>query len=285
MVQFGAHAFVWIGDWTTESGNRTIASAAKAGMDFIEIPILDPDSFDAGSHRRALEAEGLAATFSTVLPEHAHMPENPDKAKEFLLKVLDEVAETGSHYLGGCIGYALGRLTGAPPTEAEIDNTVNSLAEIADEAADRGIAIALEACNRYETYMFNALEDTRDAILRTGKSNLKLHGDTYHMNIEEEGFYTPIKNTADVLDYLHMSESHRGLVGTGTVWWDEIWKALSEIKFDGKLALESFAAVNPKLQAATCLWRPTNASPDTLASEGMKFLKEGARKHGLIPAR
>ena len=282
MIQFGAHAFVWIGDWTTESGNKTIASAANAGMDFIEIPILDPDSFDAASHRSALEAEGLSATFSTVLPEHAHMPENPDKARAYLLKVLDKVAETGSQYLGGCIGYALGRLTGAPPTDAEIDNTVAGLAEIADEAADRGITLALEACNRYETYMFNALDDTREAILRTGKSNLKLHADTYHMNIEEEGFYTPIKNTADVLDYLHMSESHRGLVGTGTVWWDEIWKALSEIKFDGKLALESFAAVNPKLQAATCLWRPTNASPDTLASEGMKFLKEGARKHGLI---
>ncbi|MFP4642819.1 MAG: sugar phosphate isomerase/epimerase family protein [Spirochaetales bacterium] len=282
MIQFGAHAFVWIGDWTTESGNRTIASAAKAGMDFIEIPILDPDSFEAASHRKALESEGLAATCSTVLPRNAHMPETPDKAKAYLLKVLDKVAETGSDYLGGCTGYALGKLTGAPPTESELDNAVSGLAEIADEAADRGITLALEACNRYETYMFNALEDTRNAILKTGKNNLKLHADTYHMNIEEEGFYTPIKNSADVLDYIHMSESHRGLVGSGTVWWDEIWRALSEIKFDGKLALESFAAVNPKLQAATCLWRPTNASPDTLATEGMSFLKDGARRHGLI---
>ena len=281
MIQFGAHAFVWLGDWDTESGNRAIQAAAKAGADFIEIPILAPDSFDAGAHRSALENEGLAATFSTVLPMDSHMPDNPEKAKSFLLSVLDKVAETGSEYLGGCIGYALGKLTGAPPTEAEIKRTVEGLADIADEAASRGITLALEACNRYETYMFNALSDTREAILATGKGNLKLHADTYHMNIEEEGFYDPIRRTADVIDYIHMSESHRGLVGTGTVSWDEVWKALKDINFAGKLALESFAAVNPKLQAATCLWRPTNAKPETLAAEGMKFLRNGAKEYGL----
>lgn len=281
MIQFGAHAFVWLGDWDTASGNRAIQAASQAGTDFIEIPILDPKNFDAGAHKAALESEGLSATFSTVLPMDAHMPDNPEKAKSFLLEALDKVAESGSDYLGGCIGYALGKLTGAPPTEAEIQTTIRGLSEIADEAKSRGITLALEACNRYETYMFNALGDTRDAILATGKDNLKLHADTYHMNIEEEGFFTPIKETADVIDYIHMSESHRGLVGTGTVAWPDIWRALKEINFDGKLALESFAAVNPKLQAATCLWRPTNATPETLARDGMKFLRDGAKEYGL----
>ena len=102
------------------------------------------------------------------------------------------------------------------------------------------------------------------------------------MNIEEEGFYQPIINTQDVLDYIHMSESHRGLVGSGTVNWQQIWQALGEINFDGKLVLESFAAINPDLQAATCLWRPPNESPDVLASEGIRFLKEGAANAGLL---
>ena len=108
-----------------------------------------------------------------------------------------------------------------------------------------------------------------------------MHGDTYHMNIEEEGFRRPILDVAGDLRYLHMSESHRGLVGTGTVDWDEVWIALAETGYDGRLVLESFAAINPDLAAATCLWRPTNQPPEVLAREGLAFLRKGAERAGL----
>jgi D-psicose/D-tagatose/L-ribulose 3-epimerase len=98
------------------------------------------------------------------------------------------------------------------------------------------------------------------------------------MNIEEEGFYNPIVKTADVLSYVHMSESHRGLVGSGTVNWAEVWKGLKAAKFQGYLVLESFSAINPDLMAATCLWRPPNQSSEVLAREGYNFLREGIKK-------
>ncbi|MEO1290462.1 MAG: sugar phosphate isomerase/epimerase family protein, partial [Chloroflexota bacterium] len=156
------------------------------------------------------------------------------------------------------------------------------LKKLAVEAQQRDITLALEACNRYETYLYNSLEDTRDTVLAVGVDNLKLHADTYHMNIEEEGFYKPIIATADVLDYIHMSESHRGLVGSGTVNWEQVWEALKAINFDGHLVLESFAAINPDLAAATCLWRPPNQGSKVLASEGIQFLKSGAKNAGLL---
>ena len=129
--------------------------------------------------------------------------------------------------------------------------------------------------------MYNSLEDTRNTIKAIAADNLSLHADTYHMNIEEEGFYKPIIATQDVLDYIHMSESHRGLVGTGTVNWDEVWRGLKDAKFTGKLVLESFAAINPDLAAATCLWRPPNESPAVLATQGLEFLKAGVKTYGL----
>jgi D-psicose/D-tagatose/L-ribulose 3-epimerase len=210
------------------------------------------------------------------------MPHQPEKALDFLRSAMDTMSDLRSQYLGGCIAYSLGTLTGKPPTDDEINTVVGTLRTLAAEAEERGITLALEACNRYETYMYNALSDTRETIQRVGADNLHLHADTYHMNIEEEGFYRPLVETADVLDYIHMSESHRGLVGSGTVNWDDIWRALEDIKFDGHLVLESFAAINPDLAAATCLWRPPNESSETIAREGLKFLKEGAAQHGLI---
>lgn len=281
MLRYGIHAFVYIGEWTTEQGNHAIAEAGKLGFDFIEIPLLKPSSFDVASHRQALADAGIEATCSLVLPKDAHMPSAPAKAKAFLSEALDKVEALGSRYLGGCIGYSLGTLTGKPPTAEERRTVEETLAEVAQDAKARDITLALEACNRYETYLYNSLEDTRASILATGASNLKLHADTYHMNIEEMGFYDPIIATADVLDYIHMSESHRGLVGSGTVNWEQIWQALAAISFSGNLVLESFAAINPDLAAATCLWRPPNESSQVLAEQGLAFLKEGAAKYGL----
>ncbi|MAS34507.1 MAG: epimerase [Anaerolineaceae bacterium] len=281
MTTFGAHAFVWIGDWNTENGNHAIASAGKAGFDFIEIPMLKPHEFDAASHRAALKSAGIGAVVSLVLPKDAHMPHEPEKAVTFLTAVFDKMEQLGSDYLGGCIAYSLGTLTGAAPTAQERQTVVDCLKELAADAKRRGITLALECCNRYETYMYNTLADGREAILAVGADNLKLHADTYHMNIEEEGFYQPLVNTADVLDLIHMSESHRGLVGTGTVIWDDVWRGLADAGFKGRLVLESFAAINPDLAAATCLWRPPNEGPEVLSTQGLAFLKAGAAAHGL----
>ncbi|HEX2619433.1 MAG TPA: sugar phosphate isomerase/epimerase family protein [Phototrophicaceae bacterium] len=278
---FGAHAFVWIGAWDTASGNHAIAEAGKVGFDFIEIPLLNPATFDAASHRAALKQAGISSTCSLVLPKGTQAALYPDKARAFLRAVLEQVEALECQYLGGCIGYELGTLTGKPPTDAERGHVIDVMKDIAADAKQRGITLALEACNRYETYLYNTLADTRDTILATGADNLKLHADTYHMNIEEEGFYQALVDTADVLDYIHMSESHRGLVGTGTVIWDQVWRGLKDANFTGKLVLESFAAINPELAAATCLWRPPNQGPEILAREGLKFLKAGVEKYGL----
>lgn len=282
MVKFGAHAFVWIGDWQTDTGNYAIQAAGAAGFDFLEIPLLKPDEFDTANHKQALDEAGIYSTCSLVLPKDAHMPDKPEVAYDFLMRVLDVMADLGSTYLAGCIAYSLGTLTGKPPTEQERETVIETLKKLAPEANSRGITLALEACNRYETYLYNTLADARDTVLAVGAPNMKVHADTYHMNIEEEGFYKPIVATQDVLDYIHMSESHRGLVGSGTVNWDQIWQALGEINFNGNLVLESFAAINPDLAAATCLWRPPNESSDTLSAEGLRFLKEGATFAGLI---
>lgn len=280
-VSYGAHAFVWIGDWTTENGNHAITEAAKTGFDFIEIPLLEPENFDALSHKKVLDEVGMSSTCSLVLPKEKHMPHEPEKAIAFLTTVLDEMEKLECDYLGGCIAYSLGTLTGGPPTKQEKEVVIDTLGRFAEDAKSRGINLSLEACNRYETYMYNSLEDTRETILAIGADNLSLHADTYHMNIEEEGFYKAIVATADVLDYIHMSESHRGLVGSGTVNWDEVWRGLKDANFTGKLVLESFASINPALAAATCLWRPPNEGPEVLATKGYEFLKDGVERYNL----
>ncbi len=278
MPKYGAHAFVWVDEWTTEKGNHAIAEAGRQGYDFIEIPLLKPHEFDAAAHKQALARAGIYATASLVLPNDAHMPAQPKRAKEFLISALDKLEAIGGNYLCGCIAYALGLFTGAPPTNAERQTVIQVLGEVATDAKKRGVTLGLEVVNRHEGYVYNSLADGRATIKAIGADNIQLHADTYHMNIEEEGFYKPLIECADVLGYIHMSESHRGRLGTGTVNWDEVFRGLADAHYKRPLVLEAFTAINPELIAATRLWRPPKDAPTVIASEGLVFMQQGAKR-------
>jgi D-psicose/D-tagatose/L-ribulose 3-epimerase len=273
--KYGAHTFLWIDEWTTEKGNRAIAATGKAGFDFIEISFLRPDEFDAPAHKKALAAAGIEATGSLVLPEWAHMPEDPEKAQQFLSTALEKLEAVGGIYLGGCIAFALGKFTG------ERQVVIDTLGVVAEEAKRRGITLGIEVVNRYESNLYNTLADARQTILAIGADNVKVHADTYHMLYEEEGLYKPLVECADVLGYVHMSDNHRGLLGSGTVNWDEVFRGLADANYSGPMVVKSFPAVNPDLAAAIKLWRPPKESSEFLATEGLKFLREGAAKYGL----
>ena len=109
-----------------------------------------------------------------------------------------------------------------------------------------------------------------------------IHLDAYHMNIEEDDFRAPVELVAEHLVHFHLSESHRGIPGRGTVDWEAIMGALSDADYDGHVGLESFAEVADAMRGATCIWRDLAPSSDELVREGLAYLKglERAAVHG-----
>lgn len=281
MPTFGAHAFIWVGDWTPETGSFAIAAAARSGVDLIEIPMLRPERFDAPRHRAELEAASLGAICSLVLPPEAHMPAAPDAARDFLVRALDQVAAVGSGFLGGVLYGNLGTLTGQPPTSEERAICAETLRPVAAYAAERGITLGLEPVNRYETYLYNTIADTLELIDAIGADNVTIHADTYHMNVEEPGFSGPIEQAGRRLGCIHLSESDRGVPGHGNVGWDDVFAGLATAGYRGPLVLESFAAINPDLAGATCMWRRPSYTSDQLVHEGVAFLRAKATAAGL----
>ncbi len=281
MPTFGAHAFIWIGDWTSDSGGTAIAAAGRAGLDLIEIPLLRPERFDAALTKRQLDDAGVRAICSLGLPREVHMPINPAGARDFLRLALDQTAAIGSTFLGGVLFGHLGYLTGASPTPPERGICARTLAGVASDAKERGITLGLEPVNRYETYLYNTVGDVLDLIDAIGADNVTVHADTYHMNIEEAGFRAAIEAAGERLGCIHCSESDRGVPGQGNVHWEQTFAGLAAIGYQGPLVLESFAAVNPDLAGATCMWRTPSYSSDQLVQEGVAFLREQATAVGL----
>lgn len=281
MIKYGAHTFLWIDEWTTEKGNKAIKASSEAGFDFIEISLMKPDEFDPAAHKPLLAKTGLEVTTSLVLPEWAHMPGKPKEARKYLVNALEKADAIGSTYLGGCIAFALGVFGGSVPLQVERQVVIDTLGEVALEAKARGIRLGIEVVNRYESHLYNTLADAKETILAIGADNVKVHADTYHMNYEERGFYNSLVSCGDAVGYVHMSENHRGMLGTGTINWDEVFRGLADAHYSGPLVVKCFAAVNPSLATAIKLWRPPKEPPRVLASEGLKFLRQAAEEHGL----
>ena len=282
MTLFGAHAFIWAGEWTPEGAEKVIRGAAEAGLDFVEIPLLHPESLDVSATRELLDRYEVGCTCSLGLPKAAHLPFAPDRAEAFLRGAVEVTAALGAPALSGAIYTHLGTLTGQPPTEDELAAVGRVLKSVARYAAERDLLLGVEAINRYETYLINLASQAEAMLDRIGEPNVFVHLDTYHMNIEEKGFYDPIVAAGPKLQYIHLSESDRGTPGTGNVHWDEVFRGLEEIEYDGRLVMESFAAINEDIMGATALWRDVVGDPRALVRDGLDFLRGKAAEHHLL---
>jgi D-psicose/D-tagatose/L-ribulose 3-epimerase len=285
MTTFGAHAFVWTAEWTPDGAELALRGAAARGLDFVEIPLLrDISAFPLERTRELLDETGVSVTTSLGLPRDAHMPANPDGALEYLRGAIELTEKLGSDTLTGGLYTHLGTLTRKPPTAAEIATCARTLKEVARVAAGHGVQIGIEAINRYETYLNNTADQVADLLDRIDEPNVFAHLDTYHMNIEERGMRAPIERLGDRLRYMHLSESDRGTPGLGNVHWDDVFAGLQAIGYDGRLAMESFVAVNEDIIGATAIWRDIVGDPDTLIRDGLAFLQGKSRDHELLPA-
>ncbi|MEQ8968135.1 MAG: sugar phosphate isomerase/epimerase family protein [Azospirillaceae bacterium] len=280
MPRLGAHTFVWAPEWTTETAGRILADAAAAGLGVVEIPLLRPDEIDVAATRELASRHGVGLTCSLGLPPHATLPDHPAEAEAFLSRALEVAAALGSPCLTGVTYSTIGKLTGVPPSEAEYVAIARALRPVADRASALGLRLGMEPCNRYETHLLNLGRQGVELIERIGADNVFVHLDTYHMNIEEKGLAPAIVALGRHLGYLHLSESDRGVPGTGNVDWDGVFAGLAEIGYDGDMVVEAFLHLHPDIARALAVWRPVAPSTSVLIDQGMAFLRGRARAHG-----
>ena len=187
MQGFGVHTSMWTMNWDRAGAEKAIAAAVGYGVDFIEIPMLNPPAVDTAHSRALLEKNSLKAICSLGLPERAWASVNPDAAIEYLKLAIDKTAEMGCLSLSGVTYGGIGERTGLPPTQKEYDNVAKALTAATKHAKARGILFGIEPVNRYENHLLNTGWQAVEMIERVGAENMFIHLDTYHMNIEEKG--------------------------------------------------------------------------------------------------
>jgi len=282
MVKFGVHLFLWT-ERFDKSAIRFIEKAKRFGFDGVEIPLMELDLIDVEATRRELKKHEVDCLGSLGLSLDQDITSDDEDVRrngiEFMKRCVDVVSQLGGDQVSGVIYTAWGKIVGRSRTLEEWKRSVEALREVCRYARSYGISLGLEPVNRFESYFLNTAEDAVKLAKDVGEPNIKVHLDTFHMNIEEKNFYDPIKRAGDLLFYMHCCENDRGIPGTGHVNWDEVFRSLSEINYDRWLTIESFTPEMGKIASSAAIWRKVAPSADAIAEDGLKFLKQMAKKY------
>ena len=275
----GCHALVFTGEFDSRGIETSVQRAHQAGFDLIEFPLMEPATFDSATARRVVEGEGLRASASLGLPLDADVssddPSIVSAGRQLLDIALDKTAEMGGLHLCGVL-YGSMRKHMAPASASGRANSVAAIQRLADRASSLGIPMSLEVVNRYESNVINTGREALEFLKEVDREGVSVHLDTYHMNIEESDLFQPILDTGDRLGYVHIGESHRGYLGTGSVDFGSAFRALDRINYSGPIVFESFssAVVSATLSNTLGIWRNLWSDGDDLAAHANRFIRD-----------
>jgi D-psicose/D-tagatose/L-ribulose 3-epimerase len=277
-MRFGASTFIWVSPFGT--GTLDLIGKVKSlGFDLIEICVEDPDTIDVARTREALTASDLGVLVCGAFgPSRDMSSDDPavrEAATRYLRTCVDIAAALGSPTVAGPMYAGVGNTAMREPADrrAQWDRAVATLGPVADYAADRGVKLAFEPLNRFETDLVNTVDQGLRLIDDLGRPNVGFLLDTFHMNIEEKDIPDAIRRAGRHIFEFHACSSDRGTPGEDHLPWPAIVAALAEAGYDGPVVIEAFTPKIKEIARAVSLWRPLAESEDALARNGLAHLR------------
>lgn len=259
----GAQApLVLRGDYTD-----CIRKAAQIGYDAVELHVADPTEVNVGEVRAALGATGLGMSsigtgLAWVRDGLSLTSRDEDVRSEAIARLQEFIrlgAAFGSVVIVGLMKGLVKDSNGRTEYDRRLTEALDACLPVARES---GVTLVLEAMNRYESDTLNTIEECMRTVEQFDSAHLKLHIDTYHMNIEEDRIGRNILAAGKHVGHVHLADSNRGYPGTGHYDFAETIAALKAVGYQGALAVE-------------CLARPTPEAAAQGAHDAMRAILEG----------
>jgi D-psicose/D-tagatose/L-ribulose 3-epimerase len=275
-MKFGVNTFIWSGSFDP-SNFGLLPTIKEAGFDGVEIPLLRPKDLQASSIRKAVEANGLETNCCTALVDgHSLISDSPDirrRTQQHLKDVAKAAAEAGAKIVCGPLYSPVGYLPGRRRTGDEWKWAVEGFQAVGETLAAHQVTFAIEPLNRFETYFLNTAADAAQLAKEIDHPNIGILFDTFHANIEEKNIAAGYTTVGPYLKHVHTCENDRGIPGSGHVEWKEVFQALRSLNYEGWLTIESFGFAIGDLSAAASIWRDIERTPESIAFDGVRFLK------------
>ncbi|MEP6736296.1 MAG: sugar phosphate isomerase/epimerase family protein [Chryseolinea sp.] len=278
-VKFGVSTWLWTSPFTTESISL-FPKIRAMGFDAVEIAVEYPEKIDASAVRQALKDCELKAIVCGAFGPGRDLTHEDIEVHRSTLNYIEKCFELcnawDAGFFAGPMYSAVGKARMVSPEQRKIEweRAVKNLYKVCETARQRGLLIALEPLNRFESDLVNTAEDVMRLVNDINHPAAKVLLDGFHMSIEEKDIEKAIVSVGEKLIHVQVSENHRGIPGTGQTTWSSFKKGLQNINYQGVVSIESFTPENKELAGAVCIWKNLAASQDIFATEGIEFLRE-----------
>lgn len=274
-MKYGIHLSTYTQNWNDI--DQYIKISKDLGYDGVEIPLMDPTNFQVNKYQQYLKEYQLDCTCGTCMTHTRDISSENEALRiegvQHLKRCIDICEQLGSQILGGVLHSPWGLTIPREENKKRMSYSMKSLKEINHYAKEKGVTLTLELVNRYETYWLNTVKEGVDFLKELQCSNIKLHFDTFHANIEEKNIYDSLILGKGFIEHIHFCDNDRGSLGQGHIRWDEVKQGIREIQYDNWITIENFVMPNCQCGNETFTWRNIQESGLEAAEQGILFMK------------
>lgn len=279
-MQIGASTWLWISPLTTQAAETLIPRVAELGFSAVELPLEDPALVDARRVRQLAYDYNLKVSVCGAFGPGRDLTNADARVRQatqdYIKSCLDFAAEVGAPIFCGPLYAEVGKRRQLPEAErrAEWQLAVAGIRSACEAAATRGLRIAIEPLNRFETDLVHTAADAVRMALDVDHPAAGVMIDSFHMTIEEDSLERAVLAAGPHLLHVQVSENQRGIPGTGLTDWAALARGLRTVGYRGLVVIESFTPDNRDLAGAVCIWNRRAPDQDTFAREGLRFLQQ-----------
>lgn len=224
----------------------TLRRIKQLGYESIEISG-EPDQYNVKETRASLKEHGIrcwGAVTLTLGDRNLAAKDEGQRARsvDYVKNVITMVSELEGEIIT-LVPATVGKVAPDGTPEEEWGWVVEATKECFAHGQAKGVKIAIEPLNRFETYFFNRCAQAL-ALADAVSPECGVCLDAYHLNMEESNIYDAIRLAGDRLFDFHVADNNRFAAGMGHIDWAQIIATLKEIGYDGAITNEFVAPVD-----------------------------------------
>ena len=238
-----------------------IRRSSEVDFDAVECPW--PYQTTASEVRKALRETGMHMVVINTLPGNisnldkglSAIPERIKEARTCIDRAVDYAKEIGSkniHVMAGNV----------TATEQSTQCFIDNLLYAEEKVSDGGINILIEPLNHRDApgYFLTTLEQAASVINLTGKKNIKIMFDCYHLQINQGDLLQRFEQHKSLIGHVQFSAIHdRGEPDQGELNYPWLLNKFRQLGYSGMFGAE---------------YRPRATNVEHPAEKGIKWLQE-----------
>lgn len=296
MNKLGIFVNFWEKSWTIDY-RYYIDKMVKLGYDILEFqaqPLLDMTDDECRSIKNYADERGIKLSYSLGLNPKYDISNRSAEVRrggvKYLSDIVRKIAVMEGELFSGVTFAGWGipdHFVDEKEKEDMFCRSVDSMKQVMKIAEKEGVTVCCEAVNRFESPLINTAAEAIRYADMVDSSNIGIHLDTYHMNIEENSIGDAIRLVGKRLRHFHTGENNRNVPGRGHLNWDEIFGALRDIGYQKDIVSEPFLQMGNEVGYDIRVWRPILENPteerlDDAAAELLRFTRAMLAKYKTV---